>query len=695
MKEPTISRDFSYVWATEPEMRPTLLTLIGLFLVCGFSQMSVAQNNDELYKQWNNNSLEDSLRMHAANQYSRNLVQTDQDSARAIAESLLRFAEDKKELDFQIEALTTMGSSYYYQSEYVKALSQYMAALDLANLLKDQRKIASSYNNVGIMYDLLGDYPKALEYYQKSLSIKLDGNFEQGLAVTYSNIGAIYLLQNKHEDALEYFEKSLEIDKKAKNETGMAGSYNQMGTAYSQKGDASKAQEYFSMSIGLYEALGDQEGKAIALNNIGNLFKRNGDYDKALEYFKQSLKIHEAGSDLKATAIAQTNIGKVYNQKRNYDEAIKYCDKSYEIGEKQNLAQQWFDACECLYLAFKKKNKEEYALDYMERMMMLKDQLSSDQTDDKLKSLEYAKELQMQQISFRNDSLQKEEEKLKMELAHREEVAQSKKTRNYLMIGGLIAFIIAGGLLAQLRVVRKSRKIISKERDRSDELLLNILPEEIAKELKEKGFAAAKNHDKVTILFTDFKEFTQTSEKLSATELVMEINACFEAFDRIMEKYNVEKIKTIGDAYMAAGGLPVPESGSVVHTVLAALEMQLFITHRKKIKEAENKIAFEMRVGIHTGSAVAGIVGVKKFQYDIWGDTVNTAARMESTGMVGRVNISRDTYDVIKEDPHFVFEHRGKIEAKHKGAIDMYFVSFAEGQAPDPLVIEDHESAFV
>ena len=223
--------------------------------------------------------------------------------------------------------------------------------------------------------------------------------------------------------------------------------------------------------------------------------------------------------------------------------------------------------------------------------------------------------------------------------------------------------------------MRKSRAVLQKEKDRSDNLLLNILPAEIAQELKEKGKADARDFEMVSILFSDFKNFTGLSEKMTAKDLVANINTCFAAFDSIMQNYNIEKIKTIGDSYMAAGGLPVSSEDSVKRTVLSALDMQEFITNLHLEKELKGEHAFEMRVGIHTGPVVAGIVGVKKFQYDIWGDTVNTASRMESNGEIGKVNISEDTYNAIKHDPEFSFESRGKIEAKGKGEIEMYFVS--------------------
>jgi class 3 adenylate cyclase len=212
------------------------------------------------------------------------------------------------------------------------------------------------------------------------------------------------------------------------------------------------------------------------------------------------------------------------------------------------------------------------------------------------------------------------------------------------------------------------------EKDHSEKLLLNILPEEIAEELKKKGSADARNFSMVSILFTDFKGFTELSSKLSAKELVEEINTCFIEFDEIIHKYGIEKIKTIGDAYMAAGNLPKPEIGSVKNTVLAALDMQEFICERKIQMDALGKTAFEMRSGIHTGAIVAGIVGVKKFQYDIWGDAVNTASRMESSCEVGKVNISQTTYEYLKGDNDFIFESRGKIRAKGKGFIEMWYV---------------------
>jgi class 3 adenylate cyclase len=173
-------------------------------------------------------------------------------------------------------------------------------------------------------------------------------------------------------------------------------------------------------------------------------------------------------------------------------------------------------------------------------------------------------------------------------------------------------------------------------------------------------------------MFTDFKGFTKISERLSPSQLVEEIHICFKAFDDIIEKHNIEKIKTIGDAYMCAGGLPVSNETHAVDVVNAALEIRQFMQEHLEKKKLASQEVFEIRIGIHTGPVVAGIVGIRKFAYDIWGDTVNVASRLESSGEAGKINISGSTYEYVKD--HFACTHRGKIEAKNKGQIDMYFV---------------------
>jgi class 3 adenylate cyclase len=258
----------------------------------------------------------------------------------------------------------------------------------------------------------------------------------------------------------------------------------------------------------------------------------------------------------------------------------------------------------------------------------------------------------------------------------KEEIAQKTLDRQILVrnvfIGGFALLLIFSGLfLIQRNKIKKGKKL-------SDELLLNILPHSIAEELKSKGNAESKLIDEVTVLFTDFKGFTQLSEQFTPQELVAEINECFSAFDQIMIKHNVEKIKTIGDSYMAAGGLPSSNKTHAEDVILAALEIQQYMAEYKKVREKAGKLFFEIRIGVHSGPVVAGIVGIRKFAYDIWGDTVNTASRMESSGEVDKVNVSESTYNLTQDK--FNFTYRGKIAAKGKGEISMYFVEQKESR---------------
>ncbi len=215
------------------------------------------------------------------------------------------------------------------------------------------------------------------------------------------------------------------------------------------------------------------------------------------------------------------------------------------------------------------------------------------------------------------------------------------------------------------------------EKRKSDELLLNILPTEIAEELKQFGKAKAKRYDHVTVLFTDFKGFTRIAEQLSPEDLVAEIDHCFKNFDAIIGKHGLEKIKTIGDAYMCVGGLPQVDPDNPQKVINAALDIRDFMLKYESQRKKSGKLFFEIRLGVHTGDVVSGIVGTKKFVFDIWGDAVNIAARMEDASEEGKVNISGTTYKLVQDD--FACEYRGKIAAKNKGEVDMFFVERKKG----------------
>jgi len=439
-----------------------------------------------------------------------------------------------------------------------------------------------------------------------------------------------------------------------------------LGSYYSQMGDTLKGIEFIERGL---ESEMEPEIRVDRHLQLSDLY-HGIDRLKSEEHFAKATRLVQ-GSHMPRQQMRIAHTKGIHALKNgNNRDAVRQCSSMLASAEEAKAFAWQRLACKCLYEAYKALGHGNNALLFHDKLLTLNDSLQLQETDKKLQLMEFTKQVFA-------DSLQQVEEMLRAQMAFDAEVAKKNKSKNAAIGSVLLVLLVAGGLWSRLRYVRKSKATLQVEKDRSEGLLLNILPAEVAEELKLNGKAVARDFEMVSIIFTDFKEFTEISEKLSATELVSELNYCFEGFDAIMEKHGIEKIKTIGDAYMAASGLPVSTPDSTKNAVLAALEMQEIVKSRKAERDISGDFAFEMRAGIHTGPVVAGIVGVKKFQYDIWGDTVNTASRMESNSRVGEVNISNDTYQLLKDDPTFNFNKREKIEVKGKGEMSMYFCAHA------------------
>lgn len=259
-------------------------------------------------------------------------------------------------------------------------------------------------------------------------------------------------------------------------------------------------------------------------------------------------------------------------------------------------------------------------------------------------------------------------------------LSQSRSKRNFyiatsIALLGLFGSSFYGFIKSRqnAKLLQEKNALIEAERQRSDQLLLNILPATVASELKNNGFTKASHFEEVTVCFADFVGFTTIAGVTDPQKLISELNTCFKAFDEIIAKYDLEKIKTIGDCYMFAGGLPEEGKGNqIVEMIKAAKEIQVWLDIWNEERESLGKARMDIRIGIHMGPVAAGVIGSKKFAYDIWGDTVNMAARLEQSSEKGKINISGETYEKVKDI--FKCEYRGKIPAKNKGLVDMYFV---------------------
>jgi len=620
------------------------------------SESLLAQNNTvDSLKQFIQTSKDDSIKVNALILLSK---QNNNDNPQLAIQT----AEEAKNIALKIAykkgfafAAKNIGLVFYNQGNYVEAINNWQEALKVFDSIGDKTGVANMLSNQGAVYFNQGDDAKSLELHLQSLKLSEEVNDTLRILTSYTNIGAVYLNKKAtYDKALKSFLESYKLSVAINDNYSIGTAAVNLGEVYFKMGDDSTALFYLKRSLEVYE---DLEDKPYSLNYVGRVYTKQRDYLLAIQNHKEAYEISKK-IDAKLN-LAQSSLGmaQAYLGNEEIKSAIPKFEEAVLIAQPLNANMEIKEAYEGLVMCYTKLSDFSNASKYQTLLLNIKDTIYNINTDKKLGTLQFTFDLDKKQGEI--NLLTKDQE------IKDQEIKRQKLVRNGFIGGFAIVALFAGIFL-------KQRNRISKEKKRSDELLLNILPAETAEELKATGTAKAKSFDMVTVLFTDFKNFTQASELLSAEDLVKEINYCYSAFDKIITKHNIEKIKTIGDAYMCAGGLPATNSTHPTDVVKAGLEMQEFIARNKKQRQEINMPFFELRLGIHTGPVVAGIVGIKKFAYDIWGDTVNTASRMESSGEVGKVNISGTTYEIIKDQ--FVCTHRGKIQAKNKGEIDMYFV---------------------
>lgn len=667
-------------------MRPLLLVL------------SIALGNalwaqtDSLWRVWNTVSLPDSARLQAMQQLAWKTVFEHPDSGLVLAQLQLELAKKARDAKARYEAYTTLAVGSSMKSDYATALDYLQLGLTTAKEMGDRKREANTYSNMSNVYRNLGDLPLALAQLQKSRAIDTELENTEGLAGTFNNIGTIHTELGDMPKALEHYQRSAVLYAELDNVKGRAQALMNLGATHLAMGERPQAMEEFLLSLNLYRELGRKLEMGMAFNNLGRTYGELGRDKEAFAALDSAYALFSVLGSQRQLARNHYYRGQLLLNTGNAAGAKGECAKGLAIARTMGLLQQRKECSECLMLAYERLGDLAKAFRAQKEYMQVGDSLDVLNNSKEVMRLDLQRQFQDRQIA---DSLDNVRRRYEDQLAYQRDLGREREQRNIFLFSGIGVLLLAGALWNRLRYTRRSRAAVQREKDRSDELLHNILPHEVATELKEKGHADARHFEEVTILFTDFKGFTEVSERLSPADLVEELNVCFKAFDRIVDHYRIEKIKTIGDAYMAAGGVPEPRAGAARDTVLAALDMQAFMQQRHVERVRAGLPAFQMRVGIHTGPVVAGIVGTRKFQYDIWGDTVNTAARMESSGEVDRVNISEATYKLVVGSPLsvvgagaraadqlttdnrqlFTFTPRGKVAAKGKGELEMFFVS--------------------
>jgi adenylate cyclase len=637
-------------------------------LIC-FCLPSFAVLNDSLLIRFKDNPADEDLNKLISEKVFKNIYE-DPDRAISYANEVLRIANAYKQHETATKMLMYAGIAYDYKGEYDSAFSKYDRGIEIAE--KNQLHLLKGdlYNNYSITLSIKGEMGEAIEYALNALAIFEQSGDSTRLAKIYNSLGSRYSEIDFEEIALNYYLKAAAINEIKNDTRRLVYNFGNIGLLYHDLGDYENALLYISKSLDLQDTVNNRLDYSTSLHHLALVYQNMEQYDEALAYEQRAYNIAKEIDDdlgmisiLRGLAAINKDTGDPEKALDDLEEAMKL---ARETGARSFLVNIYEDISE----VYADLHQYQEAFRYKSLYNLLKDSL---QWVEKNKALAIIQQFETDKKQREIQLLTKDSEIQKLN------IRRQKAIKNSVGIVGILLLILAVLVFHRYRYVRRTNNelaeknlIINNEKDRSDKLLLNILPAETAEELKLNGFAEARQFDMVTVLFTDFVGFTKVSETLSAKELVNEIDHCYKNFDRIISDHHIEKIKTIGDSYMCAGGLPVPNTTNPADTVKAALRIQQFMLDLKAARQKAGQPCFEIRIGVHTGPVIAGVVGTKKYQYDIWGDTVNLASRMESSGEPGKVNISQTTWQHVKEQFRCVY--RGKIVAKNKGSLDMYFV---------------------
>lgn len=549
------------------------------------------------------------------------------------------------------------GLANYYMGQYGETINHWTLSKLAFESVGDQAGVANILSNMGAVYNNFGEDSKALDlYFQAQKAAEKIGDSLR-LVTTMINIGLVYLKKEATlTKARDIYLEALPIAQAIKDNDAIGTASVNLGEAYYKIGEDSVALKYYFQSLSAFEQ--SQSGNVpYTLTNIGRVYSRQHKFPEALENQQRALKIARDLDAKPDIVLALLGLADTYKSKGDLVSAIASFEEARSIAREIGANFEVRDAYKGLAESFAASSDYYRAYTYQKLLTEIKDTINRSSNDNVIVR---------QQLSF---DLDKKEAELELQEL---EVQKQRLAKNAIFGGLILILIIAFIILRNYLNKVKINKVLDRQKAEIENLLLNILPAPVAKELQERGQASPRDYASVTVLFTDFKGFTRIAEGMSPNELVNELNDFFHAFDDIVERHNLEKIKTIGDAYMCAGGIPSENSTHPVDAVKAGFEMLEYITARNLLRQASGQEPWELRVGIHTGPVVAGVVGRKKYAYDIWGSSVNIASRMESNGEAGKVNISEATYNLVKDN--FSCKYRGKITAKNLGDIDMYFV---------------------
>ena len=617
-------------------------------------------------------------------------------------DSLKSIIKENKKDTTNVNALLDI-SNILSKSDTLESKNYALKAIDLAEELDYKKGQAYGYKNLGLLLYAKGELNKELvDYWKKSLELFQDIGFKNGISNLQNNLGSVYQTKGDDPTALDYFLKSVRLAEEIKDSLRISTAYLNIGSVYSnEKATYAQALEAYNKAKKIFEEINYRDGVAYVAINIAEIYLNTNNPEAALQVLDESMilfdendadlansiimvgKAYEDMGNLKiaekkylaAITLAKTNDAKIEASKayirlgdmyRTIDEpskALEQYENALELTKTTKVFRDKKDIYEGLAKVYAQLGDYQNAFNYQNQFSAISDTIRNDDYEHTIGNLRF---------QFDIENKEKEIELLNVENKVKEVgLERAAISKKYFLAVSTLLFAIAMGILFQYFYIKKSNKNLALERNRAEQILLNILPKETAEELKKNGKVRAKEFKQITVLFTDFKGFSVVAEKIPAEALVRSVDFYFRKFDEIIQKNGLEKIKTIGDAYMCAGGLPTENETNAVDAFNAAQEILSFVEDTLA-HPPEGIHPFEIRIGLNTGGVVAGVVGTKKFQYDIWGSTVNVAARMESSSIPGKINVSENTYNLLKDKIDFTY--RGIITVKNSQKLKMYFV---------------------
>lgn len=572
--------------------------------------------------------------------------------------------------------LTNIGKANQSLGKLQESISRQRESLAIYESLKDTIRIARVYVNISALMSTNGAYTEAFGELNKARLLIENKNDLPTKIKIYSQFGHNCYDIDMFEKSREWCQKSLQLRQQIGDSLDIADGLVDLANALDELNseDSSKlAVQYYLQANNIFRAFEDSSRIASVCNNLGDAYKHLKRYSEALKVLHESERIFLEHDDQPGLLNTYNTLNDVFSRLNKPKESLRYIQRYFDIAEKIGNENYKLSALKDFARAYAQLGKYAKAYEYQKQYNDLRFKVMDDKRSQNIETQQALTDVQERQRALDRSVVINERRKAQL-------IA--------LLVGAVLLILLVALLFSRNRLRARANRLlttknetIERERHRADTLLQNILPGKTAEELKTNGTVKPVYYESVTVLFSDFKNFTTIAESMSPGDLVRELDEYFRLFDAIVLRHGLEKIKTIGDAYMCAGGLPEPNETHAQDTVRAALEMQQTIRALAKKKAAEGKPFFEMRIGINTGPVVAGVVGSHKFAYDIWGDTVNTAARLEQGSEPGKINISETTWEKVRQA--YSCKFRGKLPAKNKGEIAMYFVENIQQILPE------------